>query len=334
MDINDTPPWQHLGQLPPPDMERIEALTQQRGRYLFEHLDQRHATPLQRRWWDDQLMNWAMRDDALKVQLFRFVDVLPMLHSSEAVVDHLHENLGEARTSLSGRVRAMLGVGRRTSLTRAAIARLARVSALDLARRFIAGTNAREVLDAVARTRKLNRAFTLDLLGEAVISEAEAEEHFRQYVQLLQSVAPEVNRWGEIPQIDRDHRGPLPRMNLSIKLSALTCRFDAIAPQSALDTAGERLRQLLRVAREQQAFINVDMESYEKKNLSLALFQQILSEQEFREVANVGIVLQCYLRDTATDVQQLAAWSRQRGTPIWVRLVKGAYWEYETIHAG
>src|SRR5690606_5512511 len=126
-------PWRSIGQLPPPEMERIEERAQEVGRYLFDHLEQKQPTPLARRWWDDQLMNWAMRDDSLKVQLFRFVDVLPMLHTNDAVVAHLHEYLGEARSSLSGRVRALLGVGRRTSLTRAAIARLARVSALDLA---------------------------------------------------------------------------------------------------------------------------------------------------------------------------------------------------------
>ena len=48
----------------------------------------------QRRWWDDRLLDWSMRDEQLKVQLFRFVDVLPMLKTPEAVMEHLHEYLG------------------------------------------------------------------------------------------------------------------------------------------------------------------------------------------------------------------------------------------------
>jgi RHH-type proline utilization regulon transcriptional repressor/proline dehydrogenase/delta 1-pyrroline-5-carboxylate dehydrogenase len=122
-------------------------------------------------------------------------------------------------------------------------------------------------------------------------------------------------------------------MNLSIKLSALDCHFDAIDPEGSLARAGQRLRELLRVARQHRAFVNVDMESYEKKDLTLWIFQQVLSEQEFRDVTDVGIVIQCYLRDAAADLQRLVEWTRQRDRPVWVRLVKGAYWDYETIHA-
>ena len=47
----------------------------------------------------------------------------------------------------------------------------------------------------------------------------------------------------------------------------------------------------------------------------------------------MGIVIQCYLRDSDDDLVALRDWARQRGTPVWVRLVKGAYWDYETVHA-
>ncbi len=50
-------------------------------------------------------------------------------------------------------------------------------------------------------------------------------------------------------------------------------------------------------------------------------------EDEFRELADVGIVIQCYLRDAENDVLALRDWARRRGTPVWVRLVKGAYWD-------
>ena len=54
-------------------------------------------------------------------------------------------------------------------------------------------------------------------------------------------------------------------------------------------------------------------------------------EDEFRETANVGIVIQCYLRDSGDDLVALRDWAQARGTPVWVRLVKGAYWDYETV---
>ena len=87
-------------------------------------------------------------------------------------------------------------------------------------------------------------------------------------------------------------------MNLSIKLSALDSQFDAIDPAGTTRRVGGRLRELFRAARRLGAFINVDMESYEKKTLTLHIFQTILGEPEFRDWTDVGIVIQCYLRET------------------------------------
>lgn len=325
--------WNNVQDFAERDLAAIEQRTKELGHYLFEHLDDQRPNVLQRRWWDERLMEWAMRDEGLKVQLFRFVDVLPMLHTNEAVVGHLNEYLNEVRTHLPAAVRTALGIGRRSSFTRAAIARLARLSAMDLARRFIAGTNVNEVVEAARRERGEGRGFTLDILGEAVTSDAEAERFFNAYVSLIESVAPEVNRWPLETKIDRSVLGEVPRMNLSIKLSALDSQFDAIDPEGALSRAGERLRDLLRVAKRHNAFINVDMESYEKKDLTLLIFKEVLQEEEFRDLGDVGIVIQCYLRDAAADLQGLVEWAKRRGRPVWVRLVKGAYWDYETVHA-
>ncbi|MDA1049264.1 MAG: L-glutamate gamma-semialdehyde dehydrogenase [Planctomycetota bacterium] len=325
--------WNEVPDFAGRDVAAIERRTQELGHYLFDHLDEQRPSVLQRRWWDERLMDWAMRDEGLKVQLFRFVDVLPMLHTNEAVVGHLNEYLNEVRGHLPAAVRTALGIGRRSSFTRAAIARLARLSAMDLARRFIAGTNVAEVVEAAVRERRERRGFTLDILGEAVTSDAEAERFFYAYVNLIERVAPEVNRWPIETTIDRSVLGEVPRMNLSIKLSALDSQFDAIDPEGALARAGERLRDLLRVAKSHKAFINVDMESYEKKDLTLRIFKEVLQEEEFRDIGDVGIVIQCYLQDAAADLQELVDWAKRRGRPVWVRLVKGAYWDYETVHA-
>src|SRR5262249_268071 len=127
--------------------------------------------------------------------------------------------------------------------------------------------------------------------------------------------------------------GAIPRVNLSIKLSALDSQFDAIDPGGTAKRVGGRLRDLFRAAQQLGAFINVDMESYDKKALTLDIFQAVLSETEFRDWPDVGIVLQCYLRDTEPDLLELRDWAMTRGTPVWVRLVKGAYWDHETIKA-
>lgn len=322
-----------LDDFPADQLASIEQRTKEIGREIFSGLHPDRPNILQRRWWDDRIMAWAMKDERLKVELFRFVDVLPMLRTSDAVVGHLDEYLADVRDRLPSAARVALGVAKRTPLTRAAVARAARLSAMDFARRFIAGTNTREVLAAAKRERAKGRGFTLDILGEAVTSEVEAERFFQAYVELLEAVAPTVNDWPDEPRIDRGVNELLPRVNLSIKLSALDSQFDAIDPAGAIRRAGARLRELLRIARRNQAFINVDMESYAKKDLTLRIFQAVLLEDEFRDVVDVGIVSQCYLRDSAADLVALRDWAKRRGRPVWVRLVKGAYWDYETVHA-
>src|SRR5687768_10386420 len=171
--------WNSIPDLSPSALATIESRTREVGEYLFAHLEEVRASVFQRRWWDDQLMNLAMKDDSLKVQLFRFVDVLPMLQTTDEVVDHLQQYLREVRSRVPVALRAALGIGRRTAFTRAAVARLAKLSAVDLARRFIAGTNTREVLASAKRERELDRGFTLDILGEAVTSHLEADRFFR-----------------------------------------------------------------------------------------------------------------------------------------------------------
>ncbi len=317
----------------PHDLAKIERTTQEIGRYLFDHLSHQQPGILERRWWDDRIMAWAMQDEAVKVQMFRFVDVLPMLRTPEDVTRHLHEYFADVNDRLPSALRLGMAIASPRSIMGRAVAAAARRNALGQARRFIAGTTIAEVLAAAMRERKQKRAFTLDILGEAVTSQVEAERYFQAYMDLIRGIAPTVNAWPEVPQIDRAGLGEIPRVNVSIKLSALDGQFDAIDPAGTTLRVGARLRELLRLARQHRAHVHVDMESYKTKNLTLAIFQQILSEEEFRHTSDVGIVIQCYLKDSGEDLVRLRDWAARRGTPVWVRLVKGAYWDYETVHA-
>ena len=322
-----------LDDLPRTDLEAIERQTQSIGRFLFDHLQKQQPSVLERRWWDDRIMAWAMQDESVKVQMFRFIDVLPMLTTSEAVIEHLHEYFNEVREALPSAVRVGMAVVKPRSIAGRALAIAARRNASSHARRFIAGSNIAEVIAAARRQRKLGRAFTLDILGEAVISDVEAERFLRSYVELIEGIAPAVNAWPDVPQIDQGVTGTLPRVNISVKLSALDSQFDAIDHRGSTERASARLRELLRVARGHRAFINVDMESYKVKDLTLHVFKQVMMEDEFRECGDVGIVIQAYLTDAEKDLVELRDWAARRGHPVWVRLVKGAYWDYETVHA-
>ena len=75
------------------------------------------------------------------------------------------------------------------------------------------------------------------------------------------------------------------------------------------------------------------MEQYEHKNLTLEVFKELISEPEFKNYPHFGIVIQAYLRDAKKDIQELAGFVKTHPCPITIRLVKGAYWDYELIHA-
>jgi RHH-type proline utilization regulon transcriptional repressor/proline dehydrogenase/delta 1-pyrroline-5-carboxylate dehydrogenase len=312
----------------------LEDLTLRYGREIFSRLNRAGPVPFGPSWWDDRLMEWSMGDEEVKVQLFRFVDVLPLLRSPADITRHLREYFGEAR----GRLPGWLTFGLRVMPSHGALGRLlgyvARRSAERLARKFIAGSNLEEALDAVARLRRRSLAFTVDVLGEATITEKEADAARDEYLHLVAGLSREVNNWPANDLIDRDDNGPLPRVNVSVKLSALYSQFDPIDPGGTTRAVLDRLRPILRLARDSHVFVNFDMEQYSFKDVTLHIFRQVLEEKEFRDWPDVGIAIQAYLLDCERDLRDLADWAERRGTAVWVRLVKGAYWDYETIMSG
>src|SRR5262249_15473661 len=112
-----------------------------------------------------------------------------------------------------------------------------------------------------------------------------------------------------------------------------TARFDALHAETTARHVAARLRPIFRTARDLGAYVHVDMEQYAYKDLTFDLFKTLLLEPEFRDWPDVGIVAQADLPETRADPSALAGWARERGTPVTVRLVKGAYWDFEVLLA-
>ena len=305
------------------------------GREIFAKIDRDGPMPLTRAWLDDKLMGLSMGNEALKVQLFRFVDTLPyLIRDPKEISRHLREYLGEAGDKLPWWARAGVRFLPHGGLGGKLLAHAARANATRMARKFIAGSNVEEAVAAVAKLRAEGLTFTIDLLGEATISEAEADHVQKQYLDLLSGLAPKLQEWPEVPAIDRDDRGPIPRVNVSVKLSGLFSQFDPIDPVGTTRAVAARLRPILSLAKKTGAFVNFDMEQHSFKDTTLHIFREVLTEPEYRDWPDVGIAIQAYLTDTEADLQRLLHWAKHdRKTPVWIRLVKGAYWDYETVVA-
>jgi RHH-type transcriptional regulator, proline utilization regulon repressor / proline dehydrogenase / delta 1-pyrroline-5-carboxylate dehydrogenase len=315
------------------DSSELEQRTRTYGQEMFARATQRSPLLFTPAWFDERLMDWTMHDEVVKVQLFRFIDALPQLRSAASITRHLREYFAEARDRLPRWARLGLPFIPRQGVLAELLAKTARSNAESLARKFIAGSNLEEALIAVASLRRKDLTFTVDLLGEATITEKEAEKSQQDYLDLIEGLSAEVNAWTPIDLIDRDARGPLARVNVSIKLSSLFSQFDPMAPEHTSAAVRSRLRPIMRAALKHRAFVNFDMEQSSFKDLTIRIFQEILDEDEFRAWPDVGIAIQAYLRSCEGDLHNLLDWVKRRGTPVWVRLIKGAYWDYETVIA-
>jgi RHH-type proline utilization regulon transcriptional repressor/proline dehydrogenase/delta 1-pyrroline-5-carboxylate dehydrogenase len=143
------------------------------------------------------LMDWAMKDEQFKVQLFRFVDVLPTLTSASEVSRHLTEYLDNDQVKLSPALRLGLkAAGGASWLFGAGI----KSQVTGMARQFMLGDDPKEILDILLRLHKQGIAFTVDVLGEAVVSEAEADEYAQRYLDLLDLLGKCSARWKHSPK--------------------------------------------------------------------------------------------------------------------------------------
>src|SRR5216117_1158606 len=309
-------------------MRSLQSDVEQRGTRIFELVDKHPERLFSKAGFYQRLMALSMHDERFKTQLFRFVAVLPSLRRSSEIIQHLEEYFSGSNDDFS----PLVGMGVRVArLVPWISAPVLRWNVSEMARQFIAGRNPHEVIATLRKRRAQKIGFTVDVLGEAVVSEVEADEYAALYGDLLERLARETRDW-------TDHLGRnaelFPVVNLSVKISALYSQISPAAPADASAHLSTKLRPLLRRARELGAFINFDMESYALKNTTLELFKIILSEAEFKDWPHAGIVIQAYLRDSEHDLRDLIEWGRARGTPFAVRLVKGAYWDYETTKSG
>jgi RHH-type proline utilization regulon transcriptional repressor/proline dehydrogenase/delta 1-pyrroline-5-carboxylate dehydrogenase len=277
-----------------------------------------------------RLMDWAMKDEAFKIRLFQFVDTLPALRTNAAVVRSLQEYLGDAAVELSPLLRGGLAAA---GMAAPVVGPAVRANIAALARQFIAGADPGELCATVRTLHARGAAATVDLLGEAVVGDAEAATYARRNLEALDALAAALPGLGPPCASDLGPGGPLPRINLSMKMSALDARIDPATPEESIGRLVERLRPILRRAAACGALVNLDMESHRLKDLVLRLFKTLLEDREFSSGPALGIALQAYLRDAMDDLDDLVAWARRLGRRFSVRLVKGAYWDCETIVA-
>jgi RHH-type proline utilization regulon transcriptional repressor/proline dehydrogenase/delta 1-pyrroline-5-carboxylate dehydrogenase len=311
----------------------LERDIQTTARRIFALIEPPKASPFSSAHWQNEMMDWAMADERLKVELFRFVDVFPTLSSRAEMARHLREYFGQPGVHAP----RLLGLGIGLAGPHSPLAPIAssviRRQLESFAQRFIVGRDAAQALPALKALRECATGFTLDVLGEASVSEAEADAYAKAYMDLIDGLQAAAAAWQPVPAVDDAAWGPLPRVDLSLKITSLYSQIDPVDFAGSVTAVKNRLRPIMRKAQAAGAALTLDLEQFRYRDLTFAVFTELLDEEEFRAYKDPGAVVQAYLRDADADLRRLIDWAKARDRAIHVRLVKGAYWDYETVLA-
>jgi proline dehydrogenase len=309
----------------------VEEELQTIGRSIHAAFPARQRNPL--RALDTKAMELAAQDQELRAALFRLVDVTPACTSLDDLARHLTAFLDEVDEHPPPIAAAM-----RMSQTRAGRAALGAAAAAGvrhMAHRFIVGETPRASLRALRHLWDHGAAVSLDLLGEATVTQAEADRYAARCLDALETLAGATPDWPARPQLEADSLGSLPRVNVAVKVSALTPLLRPEAPEIGRDDAARRMLPLLVRAKELGAHLHIDMESVDTLEATMRLVFDLLERPELRDGPSTGIVLQAYLRESPQQLEEVLDWteSTKREPPLVVRLVKGAYWDHEIVEA-
>lgn len=283
----------------------------------------------------------------LRIHLLKFLAILPSLdHDKKGVevkrilLESLRRLLEDSRLAkrlskkgqeraLTTQLRGAVRIAHSTAsfIPAPLLASLIRASVRFMARRFIAGETIEETQKSFQGLFQSGRDVTLDQLGELVVSEKEADHYRDEVLKLIRGLGQHIPK-GELNGVG------INRAHVSIKVSALCSHFIPESPEVTYGLVAPRLKEILLVAKDHEVFINIDAEHYHYRDIVLEIYARVLKETpELKDFKATGIVLQAYLRDAAVHLEDISRLARERGLLMPIRLVKGAYWDAETVEA-
>lgn len=300
------------------------------GSGVFRDLEDYELSPLEIRFWNARMMEWSMVRPDFKVNLFRLVDVLPTLRTAEAVAEHVRQYLTEPANRIHPALGWVIGWSNSkmgTWLTSKAV----RLGVQQMANLFIAGNTPLNALSVLRRLRGQGFCFTVDLLGEFCVCESEALEYQSRYLDALETLGSSIPQWREGRPLIVGHPGETSPVCISVKLSALYSQTGSLNFSRSIEVLTERLSEVVRKAKSYGALVYVDAEDSGNNSIIYETFTRVFSSPEFIDFPYPGIVIQAYAKDAPDRVATMLHFASQRGTPIAIRLVKGAYWDMERV---
>ncbi|WP_028116037.1 bifunctional proline dehydrogenase/L-glutamate gamma-semialdehyde dehydrogenase PutA [Ferrimonas senticii] len=199
------------------------------------------------------------------------------------------------------------------------VIRSAMYSAMKImGKQFVLGRDISEALKRSQDNRQRGYSHSFDMLGEAALTQADADKYCNEYRQAIATIGSKGNG-GD----------PATKPTISIKLSALHPRYEVANRQRVLSELRDTVLQLINQARPLDVGISIDAEEADRLELSLELFEQIYRHPDCQGWGNLGLVVQAYSKRALPVLCWINALAAEQGDLIPVRLVKGAYWDSE-----
>ena len=287
------------------------------GRQFFTTIGDERPSLFNKSAWTGKLMDACMRNERFKVQLFRFIDVLPYLTTMDSFSRHLDEYFGSEESLPAVLKWGLRGLGWGGTLAKSAASAATRKNLEMMARDFIVGATASETVARLHTLREQGFAFTVDVLGEATVSEREADEYLAGYRGLLDALGKAQRGWpalgGGSDNLDWGHA---PRINVSLKPSALFSLADPADVEGSVHGMLVRLVPLYRAVVALGGFLCLDTEMRRFKNITFELYRRLRTDPEFRAYPHLGLAVQAYLRESEQDADELLEWARRETLPI------------------
>jgi len=180
----------------------------------------------------------------------------------------------------------------------------------------------RRIESALERARREGMVCSFDMLGEGARTRADAERYERLYAEAIEKVGAAASG-----------AGPEEGHGVSVKLSALCERYDAVQEERVFAELYPRLRRLAIAAARHDLNFTIDAEEADRLVISLKLFDRLARESALGDWQGLGFVVQAYQKRARAVIAKLGDLARQTGRRIMVRLVKGAYWDSEIKRA-
>ena len=184
-----------------------------------------------------------------------------------------------------------------------------------LSKGIILPAESKKLSRQIKKRAKKGIRLNINVLGEAVLGEDEANERFERVMQMMQR-----------PEVDY----------VSVKLSSVASQIISLDRKGTLERVSEKLRHIYRTSIATNTFVNLDMEEFRDLRLTVDAFKLVLNEGEFKNLY-AGLVLQAYLPESHEVFAELVDWSlerhKQSGGVVKIRLVKGANLAMEKAEA-